>query len=522
MVYREVTMIEIKEILLRVASGYKVRAISKSLGIHRKTITGYISLANELGAKLDLKDSITDELVEKIKARMSEDKNKKVLSPREEILLPHKEKIEEYLKQGLKGSKIIRLLAREGIRVSRQSFYRFINTSCPSYMKKNITVRLPETEPGQYAQADFGYMGKIWDPTTSKLRKIYALIITLIYSRLMYVYMTFKCDIRAVIEGFEEAWAYFGGITELVIVDNCKPAVKEPGKYNPVINKYFLEYSQHRGFIVDPADIGHATGKPHVERMVPYVRDNFFTGENFLSRDDCAQRAVDWCSNVAGARIHGTTKRIPMEVFKEIEEARLIPYPGDRYDIPWWANCKVHPDHHVKFKNALYSIPTRYIGKSVDVRGDSALVKVYYKGSVIKIHKPVGEGKRSTDFNDYPAELTPYTLRNPNYQIAEGYRIDPAIGSYIEQILTGPYPWHRLRSAQKILRLADKYGAGRMAAALTKAKAYSIYDMRRIENMLKNGVESDMPMLEETAVQLKIEELKFLRDSSSFNHYKDN
>lgn len=522
MVYREVTMIEIKEILLRVANGYGVRAISKSLGIHRKTITGYISLANELGAKLDLKDSITDELVEKIKARSLEDKNKKVLSPREEMLLPHKEKIEEYLKRGLKGSKIMRLLAREGIRVSRQSFYRFINASCPNYMKKNITVRLPETEPGQYAQADFGYMGRIWDPFTSKLRKIHALIITLIYSRLMYVYMTFKQDIRTVIEGFEEAWVYFGGVTELVIVDNLKQAVKEPGKYNPVINKYFLEYSQHRGFTVDPADVGHATGKPHVERMVPYVRDNFFTGENFLSRDDCAQRAVDWCSNVAGARIHGTTKQIPMEVFREIEEAKLIPHPQDRYDIPWWSPCKVHSDHHVNFKNALYSVPTRYIGKGVEVRGDSALVKVYYKGSVIKIHKPVGEGKRSTDFNDYPAELTPYTLRNPNYQINEGHRRDPAIGSYIEQILTGPYPWHRLRSAQKILRLSDKYGAGRMAAALTKAKAYSIYDMRRIENMLKNGVESDMPTLEKKAVQLKIEDLKFLRDSFSFNHYKDN
>lgn len=61
-----------------------------------------------------------------------------------------------------------------------------------------------------------------------------------------------------------------------------------------------------------------------------------------------------------------------------------------------------------------------------------------------------------------------------------------------------------------------------MATALTKAKAYSIYDMRRIENMLKNGVEADMPMLKETPVQLKIEELKFLRDSFSFNHYKDN
>jgi len=288
MVYREVTMIEIKEILLRVASGNTVRAISKSLGIHRKTINSYIYLAQELGAKLDTKDSITDELVEKIKARVWENKGSKEPSPRDKLLLPHKDRIEEYLRQGLKGSKIMNILAREGVKVSRQSFYRFIGTRCPDYMKKNITVRLPETEPGQYAQTDFGYMGRIWDPASSKLRKAYALILTLIYSRHMYVYITFTQDIRTVIEGFEEAWDYFGGITEIVIVDNLKPAVKKPGKYDPVINKYFLEYSQYRGFVVDPADIGHATGKPHVERMVPYVRDNFFRGENFLSRDDCA------------------------------------------------------------------------------------------------------------------------------------------------------------------------------------------------------------------------------------------
>ena len=115
MVYREVTMIEIKEILLRAASGYGVRAISKSLGVHRKTIKSYISLATELGAKLDSKDSITDELVGKMRARLSADKNKKPLTPRDEMLLPHREKIEEYLKKGIKGSKIIRLLSREGM-----------------------------------------------------------------------------------------------------------------------------------------------------------------------------------------------------------------------------------------------------------------------------------------------------------------------------------------------------------------------------------------------------------------------
>jgi hypothetical protein len=335
----------------------------------------------------------------------------------------------------------------------------------------------------------------------------------------MYVYLTFKQDIRAVIEGFEAAWDYFGGITGIVIIDNLKPAIDKACHYSPKINRQFLQYAQSRGFTVDPANSGHPKGKPIVERAVPYVRDNFFKGESFISLGDGRERAVDWCSNVAGTRIHGTTRKVPAEVFESIEKATLIPYPGERYDIPYWAVCKVHPDHHIRFKNSLYSVPTKYISKTVEVRGDSALVKIYFKGSLVKIHKRMEPGKRSTDFDDYPVELAPYTLRNPKYQISEGYRRANEIGAFIEEILTGPYPWHRLRSAQKILRLSDKYGADRMAKALTKAKAYSIYDMRRIENMLKNNVE-DMPVDKKDTVQLKLDDPRFLRDCRSFNHYK--
>lgn len=225
---------------------------------------------------------------------------------------------------------------------------------------------------------------------------------------------------------------------------------------------------------------------------------------------------LDWCTSAAGARIHGTTQKIPIEVFEIVEKATLGPVPATRYDIPYWASCKVHPDHHIRFLNSLYSLPTKYISKTVDVRGDSALVKIYYKTSLIKIHKKMQPGKRSTDFSDYPAELTPYTLRNPKYQIQEGYKRAEKIGAFIEEILTGPYPWHRLRSVQKILRLSDKYGADRMSAALEKAKAYSIYDVRRIENMLKNEVEDILPQKE--CKQLKLVEPKFLRDAQSFNH----
>ena len=162
---------------------------------------------------------------------------------------------------------------------------------------------------------------------------------------------------------------------------------------------------------------------------------------------------------------------------------------------------------------------TKYIGKSVDVRGDSALVKIYHNGALIKVHKTVEDGKGSTDFEDYPSELTPYTLRNPKYQISQGYAQSQVIGAFIEEILIGPYPWHRLRSAQKILRLSDKYTTERVSAALVKTKAYSIYDMRRIENMLKNGVEN-MYIKESIVPIAKPVQLRFTREAESFNHYK--
>jgi transposase len=512
-------MVEIKEILTRLASGHSIRSVSNALGIHRDTIRHYLSLATEFGFVKSSKGSITDDLVSKVRQCLFSSYNTNNLCPRNSLLLPVKDKIDQYLNQGLKGSKIVMLLSRQGVNVTSDSFYRFVKDNCDSYRRKNITVRLPETDPGQYAQADFGLLGRLFDRDTDKERAVHALVITLCYSRHMFVFITFKQDISAVIAGFEAAWAYFGAVVLLVIVDNCKPAVKTPDRTDPVINRSFLEYAQFRGFTVDPANIGHAKGKPIVERMIPYVRDNFFRGEKFIDINDCNNRAVAWCTNTAGTRIHGTTCKVPIIVFEEIEKKSLIPYGYDRYDICLWAVCKVHPDHHIRFGNSLYSLPTKYIGKSVEVKGDSALVKIYHKGALIKVHKTVEDGKRSTDFEDYPAELTPYTLRNPQYQIDQGYAQSQVIGAFIEEILKGPYPWHRLRSAQKILRLSDKYTTERVSAALAKAKAYSIYDMRRIENMLKNGVEN-MDIKESIVPIDKPVQLRFAREAESFNHYK--
>ena len=148
MAYREVHMTEIKEIFLRLNRKESVRSISRTLGIHRDTINKYINICHRLEVDPTV-DAVTEKLVEKIRAALCPG-NKPSHIPRDEILLPHKERIEAYLEKGLKGSKIMILLARDGIDIGESSFYRFINSRCDNYIKKNITVRLPETEPGKY------------------------------------------------------------------------------------------------------------------------------------------------------------------------------------------------------------------------------------------------------------------------------------------------------------------------------------------------------------------------------------
>jgi hypothetical protein len=244
MAYRKVDMIEVKEILLRIADGQSKRHIRKTMGIHGQTLNRYLDIAQKMGVdtKALTKETITDELVATIKSKVSTAPSKLVI-PRDKLLLPNKDKIEEYLNNGVSMSKILRILQREGVLVSKSSLHRFIKSHLGAYVNSHFTVRLPEPCCAHYAQADFGKLGKLWDSKTKRSRVAWAFIVTLVFSRHMYVHITFSQDSCALIEGCEAAWAYFGGISLILIVDNMSAAVDKPDKYNPKLNKLFLEYA---------------------------------------------------------------------------------------------------------------------------------------------------------------------------------------------------------------------------------------------------------------------------------------
>jgi transposase len=485
MARKEYTVVDVVDILRRVQNGYSIRAIGRATGMDRNTLRKYLHLAYKKGfgnnGLCDL-DAIAREVVKEVQSHLPGPERSV-----EQILLPHKGALASWIENDhLTLTKIHILLSRRGVEVSYQSLYRFVTVHIG--LASKTTVRMADTEPGEVAEVDFGRLGFLYDPVTERKRFVYGLVVTLCSSRHQYVHATFTQDLPSLIAGIEDAWAFFGGITKKVVIDNLKAAVVKSDRYAPLFNRTFLEYSEFRGFLIDPARSNDPTGKPKVERQVPYVRKNFFAGETFRDLAHLQEEAIRWCRDIAGMRIHGTTRKRPLLVFHEEEKSSLLPLSEERFDVPRWGSVKVHPDHHIRFGNSLYSVPTPYIGKEVSVRKDSRLLRLYYKGSLIKTHPAIPQGRRSTDFNDYPKEKTPYAMRSCTYYVDKAGEIGPSARHLAELLLSGTFPWTKLRQAQKLVRLPDRYGKERVEKACERSLAFDLVDVRRVEEIIRQGL----------------------------------
>jgi hypothetical protein len=344
-------------------------------------------------------------------------------------------------------------------------------------------------------------------------RVVWALIFTACYSRHCFVWLTHRQTIDDVIDGFEAVWKFFGGVFRTVIPDNLKAIVDGADPLEPRLNQAFVEYAQTRGFRVDPARVRRPQDKPRVERTVPFVRNSLWAGETFVDLADAQRRAEQWCTQRAGQRIHGTTQCRPAELFKLEELPRLLPAPGGRYDVPLYATAKVHRDHHIEVAKALYSVPGNLIGQSVDVRADRQLVRIYWRGQLVKTHPRQQPGRRSTDPADLPDGTAVYAMRDIEHlkRLAAGH--GPAIGTYATALLDIPLPWTKMRQVYALLGLVKKWGDERVEAACQRALEAEAINVGLIGRMLERGTENTpiQPTLPGTVVTGR-----FARDPSHF------
>jgi transposase len=298
------------------------------------------------------------------------------------------------LEAGLSSQRIYQdLVAEHGFAGKYWSVRRFVHKLSAG---KPLPFRRMECEAGQEAQIDFGTGAMVVD-AQGRRRRTHVLRVVLSHSRKAYSEAVWRQTTDEFIRVLENAFWHFGGVPRTLVPDNLKAAVLQADWYDPELSPKLRSFAQHYHTAVLPTKPYTPRHKGKVENGVGYVKDNALKGRQFKSLEEQNAHLLNWETQVADQRLHGTTRKQVGKVFAEAEKPALLPLPPDRFACFQEGKRSVHRDAHVEVAKAYYSVPPEYLGHEVWVRWDGRMVRIFNEQMrEISLHVQKQPGQFST------------------------------------------------------------------------------------------------------------------------------
>ena len=466
--------------------GKSLREIARVTGIDRKTVR---RIVEEQNAESDV--------------RMAT-KGKKASSKVEQ----YKDKIIEYLEKDLSGVRIYEELKLVGMSMSYSALSRYI---ARINGKKDICVRF-HTDAGEEAQVDFGYIGMVPSPDGKK-KKAWVFNMRLSYSRLDYYEVVFDQKVETFIMCHINGFRYFGGVPKTVKVDNLKSAILEANFYEPLHQQIYKQFADYHGCMIIPCRVRQPQEKGKVEAGIKYIKNNFFAGREFKDYKTLQEALRNWLDNKCNNRVHGTTRKVPRELFESEERSALLFLPIRSFIFPEIMRRKVYKDCHIMVAQNYYSVPYEYVGKTVDVERDDQLVRIVYEGKQVAVHtRDNSSGKFITNESHYP-KYKNFTPKSELYREDYSKRMSE-IGISASKLFRiileqESYSWYRTVSG--ILSLKKLYSNEVIKLSCKRALSFGIVGYRKIKNICESG-SYNLPLEEE-------DNSDGLRASNNYDYY---
>ena len=477
---------DVYEVLRLVKLDKSDRIIAAALGINRKTVAKYRLWAEDLGL-------LTGDLPsrEELHRLLEESWPGKLPPQNTSTVAPYREVVVALREKGVEIAALHqRLVDDHGYTGSYSSVWRFVNALEPK--RPEVVVRV-EVKPGEEAQLDFGYGGKMIDPDTNQERRAWAFVMTLSWSRHQYAELVFDQKVETWLLLHRHAFEFFDGVPGRVVIDNLKAAIVRACWDDPQVQRSYRECAEHYGFLIAPCRPGEAKHKGKVEQGgVHYVKRNFLAGRDPMLITDANRAVLRWVEQVAGQRRHGTTKQKPLERFQNVEQAVLQPLPATPYEPAIWKRVKLHRDCYVVFEQAYYSAPYQLVGQSLWVRGAARTVELYSQDhKLVATHdRATQPGQRQTHLNHLPPEKVPGLMLSRPVCREQAGAIGPATAEVVEQMLNHR-PEDRLRTAGRLLRLAQRFSSERLEAACQRALHFGDPAYGTIKRILERGLDGE-------------------------------
>ena len=426
---------------------------------------------------------------------------------------PHRQWIEEQVRLGRNAMSIYQdLVERFNFNHKYNSVKRFVRKLKQKTPKQFDRLEFP---PGEEAQVDYG-KGALTMLPSGRYRCPRLFVMTLKYSRRSFRKVVWKSSQEVWARLHEEAFRYFGGSVQYVVLDNLKEGVIKPDIYEPELNPVYATMLNHYGVVADPARVRDPNRKGTVENAIQHTQDTGLKGRRFDSIEEQNQWLMHWEEVWASKRIHGRMKRQVEQMFQE-EKPYLNPLPLKGFDYFRQETRKVYDDGTIQVEQSYYSALPAPLHQDVIVRIYEYDIEIIYPRTMEKIRTHIKSHRPGMVKMD-PEDRIFNPSRQTTYLRGKAAIIGPHTKKlckliFKEQGRTGQ------RRLQGIVNLARKHEAANIESAAEKAIERGLRSYKSFCRLVETQKTSTNIKAENSISQ----EHKLIRSSNDygdfFNHF---
>jgi len=336
--------------------------------------------------------------------------------------------------------------------------------------------------PGECAQVDWGSFGSVQVGSTR--RRLSFFVMVLCHSRMMFLQFSLSQSMEQFLWAHQQAWEFFGGVSAKVMIDNLKTGVLEhpvgqPAQFHP----RYLDFAAHYGFEPVACTVKRGNEKGRVESGVGYVKKNFLAGLEIPSFEALPGAARQWLNETANVRIHGETRRPPLEMFQE-EKSFLRPLSVLPYDCAVLKSVPASSQCRIVFETNRYSVPHLYASQKLTLKIYPERLSIYHHEKLIATHERSYDRHQTLRHPDHDKELLAQRLKAREQTLLLAFlSLSPQAELYVRKLQEKRLNAHH--HIQKIVALSEIYGPDKLRLALADAITFEAYGCEYIANILE-------------------------------------
>ncbi len=367
--------------------------------------------------------------------------------------------------------------------------------------------------PGEEAQVDYGQGALTLNPRTGKYRRPRLFIMTLKYSRRSFRKVVWKSGQEAWAKLHEEAFRYFGGCPQYVVLDNLKEGVIKPDIYEPELNAVYASVLSHYSVVADPCRVADPNRKGTVESAIQHTQDTALKGRRFETIEDQNQHLMRWEENWASKRVHGRTKRQVEEMFME-EKPHLMDLPLTQFSYFSQVIRTVQDDGLIQINNCFYAALPAKLHSKVIVRVYAFEIEIIDPPTLSVMRRHPKSYKKGMVFMEEKDRIF-NPSRQTNYLFARAAEIGPHTKELCKVLFNeeGRPGQRRMRG---IVDLARKFEAGYIEQAALLAVSRGLRKCRVIRRLVQDISNQQKPVSQSTLDETLIQKHQLIRPPEDY------